>query len=112
MKKKEIMCEREKKIAMEHVRREEKNKKRQQKSVMLILMCLVLLCRDLVAIITLRETWVVVCVCFQMWSALFPPIGPVITLHKNTSTILFFHFFLYCLLCPLQENDDDMSGGG
>jgi hypothetical protein len=62
MKKKEIMCEREKKIAMEHVRREEKNKKRQQKSVMLILMCLVLLCRDLVAIITLRETWVC-CLC-------------------------------------------------
>jgi hypothetical protein len=27
MKKKEIMCEREKKIAKEHVRREEKNKK-------------------------------------------------------------------------------------
>jgi len=106
----------EKRIAcVDHVQGRERKKTKTTKKCngeFLLSFCLfVLLWRDLVCDNYIE--WDLGCcfscclfLCFQMKSALFPPIGLVISLHKNSNCIFILPFPNILLLCPLHTQND------
>jgi len=96
--------------ARERIKKNKDNEKVQW--WVLIIFCLFyLLCRDLVCDNYIE--WDLGCcfscclfLCFQMKNALFPPIGLVISLHKNSNNLFILPFLNILLLCPLHTQND------